>query len=341
MSTNTQKHIKQKLEVLSVTSYSFSSPLSLRVGMWRELLHKCGVLMHTAVGREWVPAKNCLGLLNVDGADIPSGSLLAAIPMTSCCSPALLRQSAEWGSISSTIPGYSVTRNAINFECSEETLQTAVHVALMAQQRVSSSSHPVSRYIHFILRAERAEDSGLIRNRWRDTTNPAIVEGIGQSVEDLEIVKTKVLENLLGLLNQWVKPPMTLESLHAANYLCESRCVEVVHEKYDVFEGPAFVPFLDLINHATQPNITVQLTPSPFLISHLRRNRSVSSIPASEVDNHVPFYVTVYADRAISPGDELEYPYLEENNPTLWASRFHFIPEPCVGEQQPVANVPE
>ena len=96
-----------------------------------------------------------------------------------------------------------------------------------------------------------------------------------------------------------------------------------------LFNGPAFVPGIDLINHSfREPNVAVALVSTEELRSEMEVPDSL--LLASE--KKCPFYVVALATRELQPGEELHYHYVEPSdadahNELFWALRFHFVPQ--------------
>lgn len=283
--------------------------------MWKHLLGKCHVLTHGSLRREWITSKQCMGIVNGDNStEIPVGTLLSAIPITSCPSASLFAQS-EWKSLASRIPGYEVSNGeSINFHCDESTVQTVVFVALL-----SSSASPLGNYIRFIANEVQCSTTEWIEKVPKDLL---------PLIQNIEKMKEKMLEDLSTKVLRASGPMVPVSSLRMANYLCESRCVEVPSTRHDLFDGPALVPFLDLLNHSEKRNVAVSLYPAPQLRLERKKSLIYPEISRSDLDNHMPFYVAVHASEIITPGEELSYPYIEGTesiSEAAWLSRFHFL----------------
>lgn len=282
--------------------------------MWKYLLQKCGVLVHGSVQREHIAAKGCMGLLNGYSIEIPRGTLLGLIPITSCPSPALLAQS-PWKALFSSIDGYEITAEHLKFRCDVNCVQTLLNLAMFLKL-----PSPEGDYLRFI-----AKEVYFPSNQ-----NPALTvlqEKEIAVVRQLEEMKNLMIEDLCEKVKATANIDVDKECLITANFLCESRCVDIQSED-DLFGGPVFVPLLDLVNHDDKTNVTVTVYPTPQLKKEQRANL-YPEISRAEIDDHHPFYVAMHAKEDIGPNQELTYPYVENNDDAFriqWASRFHFIP---------------
>lgn len=284
--------------------------------MWKHLLAKSEVLLHGSVRREYISCKKCMGIINGDASDeIPSGTIIAAIPVTSCPSPSTFYQS-KWKRIASHLPSYEVQQDGkVKFNCPSPSVQTMVYLALLLQSR-----GPVPDYIRFVANEVLSDAES---KSWCNDL-PEIVTVLKQ----LEGMKEMMLNDILNKFSS-DKVPLSIETLRASCFLSESRCVEVPSNSY-IFGGPVFVPFLDLLNHDEKTNVAVSVHPTPHLLQELSPSVLRPSISRFNVDHHCPFYVIVHSADVIALGEELTYPYLdsgnEVNDQIYWASRFHFIP---------------
>lgn len=160
-------------------------------------------------------------------------------------------------------------------------------------------------------------------------------------------------------------PCPSLQDLHLAHALCESRCLQVPssplssvdqhhhHQQQpgdewdadkatssttttavvdDVFQGPTLVPGIDLLNHASlheEPNVAVALVPVQELVEEMAVPRELLLAQGTTC----PLYVVALATRDLRAGEELRYHYVDPSddddaqNALFWALRFHFLPD--------------
>eukprot|EP00796_Vickermania_ingenoplastis_P007645 gene7645-5373_t len=305
--------------------------------MWKYVLQKCGVVLHSAVSRRWVPSKNCMGIVNGSTDEIPSGCIIAAIPTHICSCPTLLASPLRH--LCPEIPDYVVENGEADrpqllcLECSAASNKAILHLAWLSQRTTSEGA-----YIRFVL-SENLYD----RHGWKESLSPALVAQIDPKIEVLDKMKDKILHDISARFGSVGSHKLSFECLQNANSLCESRCVEVPEpSRLDLFGGPVFVPFLDLINHDDLlDNVEVSVVPSPFLKKECVVGSPFSpEIPKSSLDiNGTPFYVVIRAANSIAPDEELAYPYVRPDdpklyfNPVYWISRFRFVP-PAVASAQ-------
>lgn len=285
--------------------------------MWKYLLQKCGVLIHGAIQRNKITKKNCMGLLNGYSMEIPRGTLLGLIPISSCPSPALLAQT-PWKVFCSDIDGYEIMADHLKFRCEANCVHTLLNVALFLKH-----PSPEGDYLRFI--AQEMDNPLKIRAHLN-----YLSEKERAVVLRLEEMKDLMIEDLYKRVS-CVSVPIAIdkECLRMANFLCESRCVDVPSEQ-NMFGGPVYVPLLDLVNHSENANVAVTVYPTPQL-KREQRNNVYPEITRAEIDDHIPFYVAAHATEDIGPSEELTYPYVDKSDDAFhdrihWASRFHFLP---------------
>eukprot|EP00796_Vickermania_ingenoplastis_P001613 gene1613-983_t len=291
--------------------------------MWKYVLQKCGVVLHSAVSRRWVPSKNCMGIVNGSTDEIPSGCIIAAIPTHICSCPTLLA-SSPLRHLCPEIPDYVVENGEADrpqllcLECSAASNKAILHLAWLSQRTTSEGA-----YIRFVL-SENLYD----RHGWKESLSPALVAQIDPKIEVLDKMKDKILHDISARFGSVGSHKLSFECLQNANSLCESRCVEVPEpSRLDLFGGPVFVPGIGCSFSVSEKECVVG---SPFS----------PEIPKSSLDiNGTPFYVVIRAANSIAPDEELAYPYVRPDdpklyfNPVYWISRFRFVP-PAVASAQ-------
>eukprot|EP00758_Cryptobia_borreli_P003995 Tbor_TRINITY_DN4111_c0_g1::TRINITY_DN4111_c0_g1_i1::g.26484::m.26484 len=119
-------------------------------------------------------------------------------------------------------------------------------------------------------------------------------------------------------------PPLfTLEELHHANAICESRVV-TIPSKVDVFNGPALVPWFDLINHDDQePLVYAEVMETPDLPEKLRKISPVCVVGVAARDIQPGEHLTYYYDEPIVPSADANEKLKAR---LMWALRFHYVP---------------
>ncbi|CCW66288.1 unnamed protein product [Phytomonas sp. Hart1] len=277
--------------------------------MWRQILTKAGVYVNPTIQRLHIAAKDCQGLVCSDA--IVDGEVIAAIPFWYCTSP-IISLASPWGKQLGTHLSdvyYRIDEAQVDF--SKESLLTVVLTAL------SMEPHCIlANYLNF-LPIERESEFSL-RNKLGD----AMMQKLHhiQKINDDIMKDTQIVLRYCGV-------NVELDRLRRAHALCESRCVDIPFSE-EVFGGPAFVPFVDLINHGDTQNITVLLTFSDDAVQRAKRSSC-----ANMISTKTPFYVMVLAACSLSCDEELTYPYVDPNeeallyqNPLYWALRFHFLP---------------
>ncbi|EKF26021.1 hypothetical protein MOQ_010300 [Trypanosoma cruzi marinkellei] len=287
--------------------------------MWRHLLGRLGVAVHPALQREVSRAKDVYGIFcDANSVGLDEGELLCFVPFFHCIA-ANIAAASPWGpTLMGGVSSYTVAVDGVHVEYPKLSAVTTVFCALVLLLEECS----LNSYLQWIS-IEQEIDADTQRK-------------LGSSAHaKIKIIKS-INKSIIGVLCEdmsklgWNIP---VEVMSLAHGICSSRCVDVPRSK-EVFGGPAFVPFVDLINHDDdEPNVAVYVDTMQSLRTLLLRSKTFPQVFEEGISvDHCPFYVIARAAKNISASEELHYRYIDPHDalasdPLFWASRFHFCPE--------------
>lgn len=291
------------------------------------------------------------------GVVLPSGSLLAMIPIGSVISPTTVRWSpfgpllldAIGGGDRTAPMGNNTTLTFSHLTCLVTTA-TALHLGdpnspwndylgLVAAPAVANIDDRViaSTVInaHAIARRRRTGDVDQLRAKYFDVRRATveILKGIIDDLHKLDRHSTKLV---------------TLDQLIVAHRLCESRCTKIADfaDEDDISDaaagvddegslgGPSLVPWVDLINHSfDEPNVTVGVVTDEADLREYYELALRTGMTNSDVfrDGKYPPAVIAIASQPLCAHEELHCCYVDRNDALVddllfWALRFYFDP---------------
>lgn len=311
---------------------------------------------------------------------IPCSTVLMTVPFFHCVAPGLLALSPYWDLLKDLHATVQATRaSPQQLEVGNDATMVTTAVAL----HLADSRSPLHRYLREVCDPPRgvlppfpsccssAGSALQSQGVWQDSRTmmklqrelpPAYQEPFGRlrrlMSEYLSALHQALVERHTSLGSRFPCP--SLQDLHLAHALCESRCLQVpsssVEEQQqqqpgderdadkatsstattavvdDVFQGPTLVPGIDLLNHASlheEPNVAVALVPTQVLVEEMAVPRELLLAQGTSC----PLYVVALATRDLQAGEELRYHYVDPaddddaQNALFWALRFHFLPD--------------